>query len=213
MEKSIENIWKEGFTDKNNLIAPRVIDLYNKKSISTVDKLLEMGKANLLYIAGGSIFLLVLSVLGGAVVAGFILFALLMTTVYYGNQQAKKVELLDKTQSSYVYLKSVKQWLDETINGYTKLYRFVYPLAILTFSIGLLTSNVFADELIRISNKSPELITFLNIPLTWYIPILTLAALSALFTRRFYLLDLSIIYKDVFSKLDALIADMEELAK
>lgn len=213
MEKSIENIWKNGFSDSNKLVAPKVFDLYNRKSINTVDKLLEMGKTNLLFIAGGGILLLIVAINNGATLAGLVLFGLLMISVRYGKKQSEKVKQIDKSQSSYTYLKAVKLWLDETIQGYTKLYRVLYPALILTFSIGLLTSDAFSEVLAHMSQKSPGLLTFLGIPLVWYIPILLLAAASALFTKRLFKADLNIVYKGVFNRLDALISDMEELAK
>ena len=40
MNKSIENIWKEGFTNKD-LIIPKINDFYNKKSISLVEKIID----------------------------------------------------------------------------------------------------------------------------------------------------------------------------
>ena len=38
MEKSIENIWKEGFLKSDALVAPKLNNLYNKKSIHIIDK-------------------------------------------------------------------------------------------------------------------------------------------------------------------------------
>ena len=40
MNKSIENIWKEGFTNKD-LMIPKINDFYNKKSISLVEKIID----------------------------------------------------------------------------------------------------------------------------------------------------------------------------
>ena len=44
MDKSIEKIWSEGFQDEKYLIPPVINDLYNKKSILTVDKLKSVSK-------------------------------------------------------------------------------------------------------------------------------------------------------------------------
>lgn len=213
MEKSIENIWKEGFKKDHHLVAPKVFDLYNRKSINAVDKLLEMGGNNLRYIIAGGIALLILAIYYGATLAGVILFSLLMITVLYGKHQAKKIKLLSKTESSYKYLKLVQDWLNETIDGYTKLYRILYPALIITFSVGLLTSNLFENELLGISERSPELSTFLDVPLIWYIPIIILAIISSVFAGRLYQADLNLVYKSVFNKLETLIEEMEELAK
>ena len=42
MEKSIESIWKEGFLQKNAMVAPKLNNLYNKKSIHIIDKFKRM---------------------------------------------------------------------------------------------------------------------------------------------------------------------------
>ena len=47
MEKSIESIWKEGFLDSNAMVAPKLNNLYNKKSIHIIDKFKRMFKINL----------------------------------------------------------------------------------------------------------------------------------------------------------------------
>ncbi len=39
MEKSIEKIWNEAFVEEQALIAPKVNDLYNKKSKSLIHKI------------------------------------------------------------------------------------------------------------------------------------------------------------------------------
>ena len=39
MKKSIEEIWSEGFDNNNFSIPPVIVNLYDKKSILTIDKL------------------------------------------------------------------------------------------------------------------------------------------------------------------------------
>jgi hypothetical protein len=46
MTKSIEVIWKEGFVNEAHLTAPKVNDLYNRKSQNIVDKLQSMFAIN-----------------------------------------------------------------------------------------------------------------------------------------------------------------------
>ena len=47
MEKSIESIWKEGFLEKDAMVAPKINNLYNQKSIHIIDKFKRMFKINL----------------------------------------------------------------------------------------------------------------------------------------------------------------------
>lgn len=46
MLKSIEAIWKEGFLKNDALLAPKLNNLYNKKSIDIVDKFKRMYEIN-----------------------------------------------------------------------------------------------------------------------------------------------------------------------
>jgi hypothetical protein len=50
MEKSIENIWKEGFLKSDALVAPKINNLYNQKSKHLTAKFERMFKINLIAI-------------------------------------------------------------------------------------------------------------------------------------------------------------------
>jgi len=50
MEKSIENIWKEGFLKNDALVVPKINNLYDQKSIHIIDKFKRMFKINLIAI-------------------------------------------------------------------------------------------------------------------------------------------------------------------
>lgn len=50
MEKSIETIWREGFLKSDALVAPKLNELYNQKSIHIVDKFKSMYRINLIAI-------------------------------------------------------------------------------------------------------------------------------------------------------------------
>ena len=61
MERSIETIWKEGFLKSDALIAPKLNDLYNQKSIGIVDKFRRMYRMNIIGLIAFSIFLIPMS--------------------------------------------------------------------------------------------------------------------------------------------------------
>ena len=46
MENSIKSIWQEGFLKNNDLIAPKVVNLYDRKSEHIIDKYKRMFKKN-----------------------------------------------------------------------------------------------------------------------------------------------------------------------
>ena len=54
MDKSIEEIWDNGFQNNKYSIPPVIVDLYHKKSILTVDKLKSTSKKRII----GASFLL-----------------------------------------------------------------------------------------------------------------------------------------------------------
>jgi hypothetical protein len=211
MEKSIESIWKKGFLETDALVAPKLNDLYNQKSKNTVDKLMRMGKNNLILIMVGASIILLVSLASGAGYAGTILFLLLSAVVYYGIKQNKKVKGIDKALSSYQYLRAVDSWLKETISGYTKMYRFFYPAFLLTFTLGVLFSNYSEGMIKEINERSPDLNAIFGIPVIWMAALFFMAGLSSIFAGTIYKFDLKTVYGRVFKKMEELLADMEEL--
>ncbi|MFT6244994.1 MAG: hypothetical protein ACJA0U_002561 [Salibacteraceae bacterium] len=211
MEKSIEEIWKNGFLQNEALVAPKVNDLYNQKSKNIVDKLLQMGQTNSYAILIGSFIILFVSVITGATIMGLALFFLLGWLVLAGREQQKKVDEIDKSMSSYAYLKAVNSWRNDAIALYTRIYRIFYPLFVLSIGIGFWFSTFGTELAVNLVEKFPNMIYILGMPLYPLIVLLTIAALSSIFARRIYRLDLNIVYGSVFAKIEELIADMDEL--
>ncbi|MFT6501946.1 MAG: hypothetical protein ACJASQ_002071 [Crocinitomicaceae bacterium] len=211
MEKSIEEIWKNGFLQNEALVAPKVNDLYNQKSKNIVDKLLQMGQTNIYAILIGSFIILFVSVITGATIMGLALFFLLGWLVLAGRELKKKVDEIDKSMSSYAYLKAVNSWRNDAIALYTRIYRVFYPLFVLSIGIGFWFSTFGTDLAVNLAEKFPNMIYILGMPLYPLIVLLTIAVLSSVFAGRIYRLDLNIVYGNVFAKIEELIADMDEL--
>ena len=211
MEKSIENIWKEGFLKQDSLIAPKINALYSQKSQSAVDQLMKIGKINLQIIMVAAVFILIASIISGLVYMGLSLFLLLIGVVFYGWKKAKNVKEIDRSLSSYQYLKEIDSWLKDVIAGYTKMYRFLYPAIFLIFTFGLWMSEygkvIFQTTRFELSDQ----FLIFGIPSIWFIGILITAALISFSAGQIYKLDLKLIYGGVFKKLDELLADMEQL--
>ncbi len=74
MEKSIEDIWKEGFLKSDALVAPKINNLYNQKSIHVIDKFKRMFKINLIAIVAFSFIFLIVSYFVGIPLMGVIYF-------------------------------------------------------------------------------------------------------------------------------------------
>ncbi|MCF8259655.1 MAG: hypothetical protein K9J12_02695 [Melioribacteraceae bacterium] len=211
MEKSIETIWKEGFLENDDLVAPKINDLYTRKSVSAVDQLMKIGKLNLQVIIIAAVIILIAAEIAGLRLMGISIFLLLGWVVIYGKKKANKVREIDKSLSSYQYLKEIDIWLKDVIAGYTKMYRFLYPALFLIFTFGLWLSEVGKGMFDEIISKSPDLFLIFGVPGIWVIGVLVFAGIISLSAGAIYKFDLNLVYGRVFKKLDELLAEMEQL--
>ena len=74
MEKSIESIWKEGFLKREDLVVPKLNNLYNKKSIDIVEKFRKMYKINIIAIIVFACILLPVATISHLPYMGMLLF-------------------------------------------------------------------------------------------------------------------------------------------
>ncbi|WP_194976351.1 hypothetical protein [Aquiflexum lacus] len=209
MEKSIESIWKQGFLDSDALVAPKVNDLYNRKSIHLIEKFKKMFQMNIWGIIIGAVILFVGSYLIGALIAGSILFIMLIYIAYTAYYELKTLEGIDKGQSSYFFLKSFKDWIDHSIDRYGKMYRVVYPLLLLTFYFGIWMSDVFAGMRELVAERTTDLIFGFHTYTS--LVIIVAAILMSVFSKRIHKEDVSALYGGILKKLEDALAEMEEL--
>jgi len=212
MEKAIETIWKEGFLKSDSLAAPKINDLYNKKSQLIIDKLKSMFIINLKAIVVGASALFVGTFILGIPYVGAFLSFLLIGLVVYSKKQGEKMEEIDTGLSSYQYLIAFKAWRKEAMTGYEKIYRFFYPAFVLATFLGMwLRGGESLSNLII--SEFPNVYLLFGVPIYAVLGAILLAGLSSLFAGPIYRWDLNIIYGRVFKKLDEIIDDMEELRK
>lgn len=210
MEKSIETIWTEGFMKQDALLAPKLNELYKKKSIHIIDKFKRLGKRNLYGIAIGACLLLIASIIAGVPFAGLFLFLLLIVLVMVGIKQGKELEKIDNTVSSYEYLKSFDNWLKASISEYGRIYKFFYPLLFIGFTLGFwfVVKESILEKLVV---NFPGMQLVAGIPLVGLIGIVVLAIFMGIFSAWFYKWDLEIVYGGIFRKLAEILTEMEEL--
>ncbi len=217
MGKSIESIWKEGFLKDDALVAPKLNDLYNQKSIHLLDKFEKMYKWNLIFLVVFSIFVLIISIPIGMKYMGVPLFFIFNGVVIYSKKHLKTLEHIDKNKSSYDYLKSFQNWLQERISMISKVYTFVYPMIFLSVVAGFwfldfgdkgtLGENVYG----WIKEEFPNTIFIGNAPLFGIILVIVLAGILSFFSEKMYQYDLEALYGGLIKKLDELVTDMEKL--
>lgn len=211
MEKSIENIWKDGFLNEEALVAPQVNDLYNRKSAHIIEKYSRMFRNNIWLIIGGASMLWIASYFAGALLAGSIVLVMMLYVAYTATNEMKALEKVDKGQNSYAYLKAFKAWIENSIERYGSMYRVVYPALILTFYFGLWFSDIFLGIREKVVESSNDLIFGVHIQST--IPILLGAILMSVFAKKIHREDVKTIYGGILKKLDDAISEMEELSK
>ena len=210
MKNSIESIWKQGFLNSDELIAPKLNDLYNQKSKNLIDRFRRKFRVNLIAILIAVPILMLVSALLGAPWIGIGISLLLGVVLWAGQREVKALEKIDKGESSYQFLRSFDDWLKGALHNFARLYRFLYPLFFLAFALGFWFSK-YGDLLREKVLDGTDMAVVAGIPVYWLAGVLLVAVLIGLLSGRMYKLDMQIAYGHEMRKLEEMIADMEEL--
>ena len=212
MEKSIESIWKDGFLEKDALVAPKINELYKQQSIHIIDKIKRMMKMNLYAIFGFAVINSGIYVALGTPITGIVIFFLLMGVCWVSIKQAKTLKNIDSNLSSYDYIMTFRTWLNLAISNNSKVMRFIYPLAFLA----ALMPIIHALKTVKVTQEAitqSSLHLMYGIPTVMWLIAIAIAGAMFVYGDKIYKWDVSLVYSRVFQKLDELIADMEELKK
>ena len=199
MEKSIENIWNEGFLSKEELIAPKVYNLYNKKSKLVVDKLKRTMKIDHWAMIPVS---LILGVYFYFETNTWITVYFLVTMIglfLFNSRFIKRIESVDTSLDSYNYLQKFSDILKKAVSIYTKLLTFVYPFFLMPIYWVLFQDKDWFQNLM--SQPIPVIL------FTFWAFIIAMALIGF----GAYKGAVKLVYGRLFSKLKEIIADMEEL--
>ena len=217
MEKSIESIWKEGFLKDDALVAPKLNDLYNQKSIHLLDKFEAMYKWNLILLVIFAFVILIVSVPIGMKYMGIPLFFIFNILVLISKRHFESLKSIDKTQNSYQYLKTYNSWLNEKITAIGKVYTVVYPMIFLSMAFGFWFLDVddkgFLGQIVTtwIMEEFPNTTLVGGVPLYGIISVVLITGLISFYSKKVYLLDLKVVYGNLMEKLADLLSDMEKL--
>ncbi len=216
MEKSIESIWKDGFLKNDALVAPKLNDLYNQKSIDIVDKFRRMYKMNIIGIIVFALIFLPIATITKIPYMGMPMFILFLTIAFFGSKFKKKLDNINKNQNSYQYLKTFDNWTKEMIMFNTKLSRYLYPYVFLSmvagFWFGSFGGNIPGNDLVnKLLIDHPNMIMVFDIPLFGWLGIIIVVILLSIFGGRIGKWDINIGYGRILKRLDTLLKDMEEL--
>ncbi|MFK7772051.1 MAG: hypothetical protein AB8F94_07920 [Saprospiraceae bacterium] len=217
MEKSIESIWKEGFLKNDALVAPKLNDLYNQKSIHLLDKFEKTYKWNLILLVIFSFVVLIISIPIGMKYMGIPMFFIFNILVIISKKHFDSLKNIDKNQSSYAYLKEYDSWLNEKISSIGKVYTVVYPMMFLSMVFGFWFLDVgdkgFLGQIVTqwIMEEFPNTILINGAPLFGIIGVILITGLISFFSKKMYRLDLKVVYGNLMEKLADLLSDMEKL--
>jgi len=216
MERSIENIWKEGFLKSDALVAPKINNLYNQKSIHIIDKFKRMFKINLIAIAVFSFVFLIISFFVGIPITGVMFFITLSILVFINKKLLNGLEKIDLGISSYQYLKVFNQWVKKQVSINEKISKFLYPIIFISMILGFWFKDAQGMPLgKRLVNEVligfPDIYLVYGIPLIGIVIALLITILLGFFGGQIYKWDLNIVYGRVFRKLKELMNDIESL--
>jgi hypothetical protein len=216
MERSIENIWKEGFLKSDDLVAPKINNLYNQKSIHIIEKFKRMFKINLIAIVAFSFIFLIVSFFVGIPITGIIFFVTLSILVIINKKLLNSLEKIDMGVSSYQYLKTFNEWINKQIAINTKISRFLYPIIFMSMVLGFWFKDAegmpLGERLVsEILFGFPDTYLIFGVPVIGIVIALVIIGLLVLFGGRIYKWDLNIVYGSVFKKLEELMTDIESL--
>ena len=213
MEKSIETIWKEGFLKNDALVAPKLNNLYHKKSKHVIAKFNTMFKRNLIGLVVGSTLFLIYAVFADILVMGIGVFLISNAIVIVNLKLKRTLTNINKNVSSYNYLKAFDKWLKDQLQLNRKLARIYYPLYFITAVVGIWFSGNFQTLLSEILGKPHQIYLVNGFPILWLIPVILIASLMAVFGGKIYNFDVNLVYGRIFRRLNDMIADIEELRK
>jgi len=216
MEKSIENIWKEGFLKSDALVAPKINNLYTQKSIHIIDKFKRMFKINLIAIVAFSFTFLIVSFIIGIPITGIIFFVTLSVLVFINKKLLNDLEKIDLGISSYQYLKAFNKWINEQISINMRFSKFLYPIIFMSLVLGFWFKDAegmpLGERLVgEILFGFPDTYLLFGIPLIGIVLLAVIIGLLVLVGGRIYKWDLNLVYGRLFKKLDELMTDIESL--
>jgi hypothetical protein len=211
MRKTIEATWREGFLNPEALVAPKVNDLYTRKSRHIVDRIQRMLRINEIAVTIGAPIAWALFSAVGVPYTGAILWTALMGLLVVRRLYVAKFDAPANSLDSYHYLKAFHGWLKDRMARSKRVQRHFYAVAFLAIAIGVGASAV-GQALIRLIVESyPDIRLINGVPLVLVAGVVAAAIVVDLLGGVIFDFDVNTVYRSVFRKLDEMVAEMEEL--
>ena len=192
------------------LVAPKVNDLYARKSsISSTDPT-HAENQRIAIVIGAPIMWALLSAVGipytGAIICTVWVGLLVVRRLYI-----TKFDAPDSSLDSYQYLKAFQRWLKDRMARSRRVQRHLYAVTFLAIAIGLGASAGGQLVIRSIVESNPDVRLVNGVPLILIAGVVATAIVVDLLGGVIFDFDVNTVYRNVFRKLDQMVADMEEL--
>ncbi|WP_026837449.1 hypothetical protein [Gillisia sp. JM1] len=201
MERSIENIWKEGFESNKSFKLPFVKDLYTRKSNLIIDKIKSTSKWDNISLIPMAIFLFGLFTYLDKLLLGIYVGALILSLFFLNKKMLKKMDQFNPSSNTYEYLINYYSQLKAIQKFYNKLLAIGPPILIIP------AYWIYFQG-------TPVMSNFMGLDI--YFQILLVAAIAILLSglgMLSYKLSTHLVYGKLISRIEEIINDMEELEK
>ena len=212
MRKTIEATWREGFLDPGALVAPKINDLYTRKSLHIADRIQRMQRINEIAILIGAPIAWAFYAALGMPYGGAIICAAWVGLIVV-RRQFPHITKFDAPVSvdSYHYLKAFQQWLKTRLAWGRRVQRHIYAATFAAIAIGLGESAVGQRAIRSIVESTPGVGLVYGIPWVLIAGVVAIAIVVDLLGGLIFDVDVNSVYRGVFRKLDQMVAEMEEL--
>ncbi|WP_162416148.1 hypothetical protein [Cyclobacterium roseum] len=212
MKNSIEAVWKEGFLHEKSLVAPKINDLYNQKSIHLIDRMKRLFRANITAIVTMALLIPLVYYFLDVLWLGLAVSMLLLLTAWYSKRQMQGIKDLNQGATSFDYLKSFDQWLKNSLARNQKVVRYTYPVYFLIACSTIASAWTREPELaLKVQQQFPGLTFVGSFPLIGLVLMGLLTLLMVYFSGKIYQWDVRLVYGRVFKKLEETLTEMEQL--
>jgi hypothetical protein len=211
MKKTIEATWREGFLNPDALVAPKVNDLYTRKSLHIADRIQRMQRINQIAIAiGAPIAWAFYAGLGMPYGGGIICAAWVGLIVV--RRQFPHITRFEAPISvdSYQYLKAFQRWFKNRLAWGRRFQRHLYPVTFIAMAIGICESPSGQQFMRAIVENNPGLRLVYGVPLALIVGVVVIAIVVELFAGAIFDSDVKM-YRTMLGKVDEMVAEMEEL--
>ena len=199
MEKSIEQMWSNGFLKNEKLLAPKINDLYNQKSQLLIEKFKRTYSIDNKSMIPLAVVFFGVSAFYGYLLLGTYLMCLTLAMFFLNRKKLKELESISIGASSYEYLLEYRQMIKKTVTFYTRLLGFGLPV------MGMIGYYLYFKN-------TPKFQEFLEKDLTGQLLLVFgIGILLAILGVGAYKITTHMVYGPFVKKMNELIKDMKEL--